>query len=129
MLLYQAGTCIFLEVLHFNICSQQELTHTLKKKSHYFLSTPAGILFSLSLTDHYRLDGDPLLYYRLDFHIPVNTDYNQIIRIIFWTPVRLCFVCDFLESKTSDPKTSGINFLRLGFLQEDYKSKDLSMKA
>lgn len=38
-------------------------------------------------------------------------------------------MCDFLESKTSDPKTPGINFLRVGFLQEDYKTIDLNMKA
>lgn len=38
-------------------------------------------------------------------------------------------MCDFLESKTSDPKTPGINSLRVGFLWEDYKPIELNMKA
>lgn len=54
----------------------------LLKTSPLLIYSSRDFLF-IVLTDHYRLYGDPLLYYRLHFHIPVNTDYNQIIKIIF----------------------------------------------
>lgn len=114
--------CISLSCAYFwRVCGflywQSTITYPyFKKKVPLLLIYCSRDSLFIVLTDHYRACGDAPLYYRLDFYIPVNTDYNQIIKIIFWTPVRPSLMCDFLESKTSDPKTPGINSLSVGFL-------------